>query len=51
MTEGATQAAAGSGATAITIQQVQADSSHPLGRANAVEKCELSNCKTECALP
>lgn len=48
---GVIQAAAGSGATALTIQQLGNDSTHPLGRAQNLEKCEVVSCRTECALP
>ena len=47
---GVIQAAVGSGASALQVQQFGNDSTHPLGRANAVETCELSNCRAECSL-
>jgi hypothetical protein len=34
----------------VTIQQDGADTTKPLGRANAIGMCTETNCKTECQL-
>jgi hypothetical protein len=34
----------------IDITNARTDLNHPLGRANAIGECSMSNCRSECGL-
>jgi hypothetical protein len=43
-------AAGGGMPSPLQVQQFSMDTTHPIGRANAIGTCSTSNCKTECGL-